>query len=546
MNQRIKLIAGGVAALFAILAVLGVTHMTVNCIYVQEGQSLMLRYKGPLLFGSAKPAAAGQFAKPREEVGVLEELRGPGRHFYSPIWWERTIVPDWVVMPGEVAVVKSRMGDQPPAGQFVVDGELSGPNRATQQGILRKVLGPGRYRVNPYAFEVKVVQTELRESGGRNKVSGWVEIPAGFVGVVTNLVDNKLAKRGSGVQDNVLPPGIYPVNPEEQQIDIVEIGFRETSIETEKVKLADGSIKMDESYEPEAIEDSGINFPSNDGFEIQLDFTAVWGVMPVDAPEVVRTFGSIQAVEQKVILPQAESICRNNGSKVGANALLVGESRQVFQEGVTADFNRVLTEKRVTLMYGLVRHIYIPKEVRIPLQKGYIADELTITRDEERTTKTEEGILREAEKKVLQEAEKVRVETTKIVASTIAEGERKVGEIAAETEQLVAAIESKIAEFDAKKTELLGRAKATAAQQLAEAQSQQFELAVKAFGSASAYTQWQFAENLPENIQLQLLYAGDGTLWTDLKGIQPTLPLTEPMVRPKAPAPTSQQRLVPK
>ncbi|ADB19063.1 band 7 protein [Pirellula staleyi DSM 6068] len=544
MFNRNRLIVGGVFAAIALFIVGGMVHMTLNCIYVREGQSLMLRYKGPLIFGSAKPAAPGQFAEPGKEVGVLEQLRGPGRHFYCPIWWERTLVDDVMVFPGEVAIVTSLMGEQPPPGQFVVDGELSGPNRATQQGILRKVLGPGRYRINPFAFNHKKVNTELRESGGRNKLSGWVQIPAGYVGVVTNNVDNVLAKRGSGVQDKVLPPGIYPINPEEQQVDVVEVGFRETSIETDKIKLADGSYKVDESGEPEAMEDSGINFPSNDGFEIQLDFTAVWGVMPQDAPEVVRTFGSIQAVEQKVILPQAESICRNNGSKVGANALLVGESRQVFQEGVTADFDKVLTEKKLTLMYGLVRHIYIPKEVRIPLQRGYIADELTITREEERTTKTEEGILREAEKKVLQEAEKVRVETAKLVASTIAEGERKVGEIAAETEQQVAAIESKIAEFDAKKTELLGKAKATAAQQLAEAESQQFELAVKAFGSATAYSQWQFAENLPDNIQLQLLYAGEGTLWTDLKGIQPTLPLAapQPAPKPKAVAPQQQPR----
>src|SRR5215510_9961515 len=103
--------------------------MTVNCVYVPEGHSLQLQYNGPLLLGRAKPAVPGRFAQPGE-VGVLEELRGPGRHFYCPIWWKRTIVPDKIVRPGEIGIAKSMMGEDLPKDQLVVDGELSGPNRA--------------------------------------------------------------------------------------------------------------------------------------------------------------------------------------------------------------------------------------------------------------------------------------------------------------------------------------------------------------------------------------------------------------------------------
>ena len=54
----------------------------------------------------------------------------------------------------------------------------------------------------------------------------------------------------------------------------------------------------------------GIEFPFNDGFPIHLDYTAIWGILPVQAPDVVRQFGTLKDVEQKVILPQIESICR--------------------------------------------------------------------------------------------------------------------------------------------------------------------------------------------------------------------------------------------
>jgi hypothetical protein len=48
-------------------------------------------------------------------------------------------------------------------------------------------------------------------------------------------------------------------------------------------------------------------------------------------------------------------------------------------------------------------------------------------------------------------------------------------------------------------------------------------LAVSAFGNANAYSQWSFANGLPEDVKLQMLYAGPGTFWTDLKGFTETM-----------------------
>ena len=496
-------------------------------VYVPEGRSLMLRYKGPLVFGARREAKPGHFAK-EGEIGVRERLRGPGRHWYFGLWWERKMVDDVVVQPGEVAVVTCKMGDPLPEGQFLVDDELG---TVGNKGIMRKVFGPGRYRANPYAYEFKKIKTNIENVGNQMKHSGWVDIPTGYVGVVTYLADNEAEGKKAGIQEDVLPPGLYPVNPREQQIDVVEIGYRESSISVEPLLDPGGNIKHDDSGEPMAIPESGITFPSNDGFNIQLDFTAVWGVMPDQAPQVVRTFGNIEAVEQKVILPQSESICRNNGSKMGAVELLVGDTRQQFQLDTSDAFQTVLKDKNLTLLYGLVRHIYIPQGVRVPIQMGYVAEELKLTREQESKTAKAEADLREAEKTVTLEEERIRVETLKLVATVLAEGDRESKEIAAETEKLVAAIDLQAAELDAKTRVLLGEADANAEKMRQEAQSQKFQLAVEAFGQASAYNKWEFAEGLPESIDLNLFYAGEGTLWTDLKGILPTLPLRKPAAK---------------
>lgn len=514
-----KIVVTSLLVLVAIAAAAIGFHWTVNRIYVPQGQSLQLRYKGPF-FMSAKYAEKGYWAQ-EGEVGVREKLRGPGRHFYSPIWWERTLVDDHVIEPGQVGIVTCKLGIPLPKGQFLVDGDIG---NTKFKGVLRKVLGPGRYRINPYGYEVKVVGTVQKDSTTRSgKHSGWVEIPTGYVGVVTNLADNPNTNppQQKGIQKDVLPPGIFLINGREQQVDIVEIGYRETTVAVEKVYDSQtGKLKLDEAGEPLVADlDDGINFPSSDGFPIQMDFTAIWGLLPVQAPHAVETFGNIQQVEQKVVQPQIESICRNNGSRYTAVQLLVGEDREKFQSVNLDEFQQVLTDKQITLLYGLVRHIYIPREVRTPIQSAFIADELKLTREQEQKTAREEALLREAEKNVELATERVTVDTDRQFQSRLADGDRQSKTIDAQTRRMTAAIERETAELRAQAATLLGEAENKGKQLVEEAKSDRFRLAVEAFGSAEAYNDWTFAENLPPDVDLNLLYAGEGTLWTDMQNV---------------------------
>ena len=526
MNQtnfdRNQLALGLIGALLAAILLYVGFDWTVNRIYVPEGQSLLLRYKGPLLpIWGTKLAPKDHFAGPGE-IGLKEEMPGPGRHFYCPIWWERTLVPDVVVLPGEVAVINSNLGDVQPGSQFLqflVEGDLG---KTTQKGILRRTLGPGRYRINTYGYTaVKTEQPD--ESKGQIKHSGWVHINPGYVGVVTRLAADPALHCEKGIQNDTLPPGLYPINPYEKQVDIISIGYNDEELSTEKVKDAEGRVLLDESGEEQPVPKTGTAFLSSDGFTIHMDFSAVWGILPDQAPGVIAQFGDLNAVRQKVILFQCQSICQNNGSTLRAVKLLVGDSRQKFQDNVDMAFKAVLKEQNISLLYGLVRHIYIPKEAREPIQKGYVADELSLTRTQETTTAKMEASLREAEQKVLLEAAKITESTKKLVAETEATGQKESETIAAETEKKIAAIDRKCAEIDAQQTVALGEAKNAAARMQQEAKAQLFELAVKAFGDPAAYTRWQFAQGLPENIDLKMIYSGPGTLWTDLKSLTPVL-----------------------
>jgi regulator of protease activity HflC (stomatin/prohibitin superfamily) len=314
------------------------------------------------------------------------------------------------------------------------------------------------------------------------------------------------------------------MNPREQKVDIVEIGYREKTIISPILQDARGNPQLDSSGEPMmTTEGGGIVFPSKDGFTIHMDFTAIWGIMPDVAPHVVEFSGNLEAVETRVVVPLIESICRNEGSKLGAVDLLVGETREQFQDVTTQQFEQKLRETGVALQYGLVRHIYIPQEVRVPIQKKYVADELKLTRDQEQLTARTEANLREAEKMVELESERIRAETEKLVAEKKAEGEKTAAETAAETLKLVAAIARQTAELDRNATVALGKAEAEAQKRMEEARAGRFPLAIAAFGSGTAFNQWVFASGLPEDIQLQMLYAGEGTFWTDLKGFSETM-----------------------
>jgi len=532
-------------AVFTLAAAVTTFEWTVNRHYVPDGHSLVLRYKGPplpFLPGDRPISAPGQFATVDErgrplEKGVLRDMLGPGRHFLWYGWWETNLVKDTVVSPGEVAVVTSRMGSDLRDGRFLVDGDL---DQTTEKGILRKVLGPGRYRINDYAYTVKIVKQEVIQNGQQQKHVGWVSIPAGYAGVVTNLADNPQAGLLAGIQTNILQPGLYPVNPNEQHVDIIGIGYEPLSVRSNFVS-EDGKPVPDESGEPLVADDeSGITFPSTDGFRIHMDFTAVWGIMPDQAADVIRKFGSLEAVQTKVVVPQIESICRNEGSSLGAVDLLVGDTRQKFQDAVSASFQTILEEKGLTLLHGFVRNIHIPQNVRKPIQEKFVADELKLTRDQEQLTARTEAELREAEKKVELETERIGAETKKLVAESIAEGQKTAEETRAETLKLVAAIERETAELEAQATVNLGRAKADAKKLEAEAKSELFALAVKAFGSGEAYNQWIFATGLPQDIRLDLFYAGSGTLWTDLSKFTDIAVGTD--LRERLQAPAAQQK----
>ncbi len=570
MNARIRntLIKLGVVGLLAVVVgYFGIWTWSFCRVEVPPGKAARLRYKGPWPFGNVEKTPEGTLVQLDDRgrptrAGVIGAMVGPGRHFYSPLEYEVTIVDDVLIRPGQLGVVTSKVGKSLPPGRFLADTD-------DERGIRRKVLTPGRYRINDYAFDVEIVPVNrcVETAGGvQFKDGDALLIPAGYVGVVTNKASNPATGEVQGTQDEVLQPGIYYLNPFEKRVDILSVGYNETTLSVETKRNPDGTIAyapppaplpgappVEEalSRDPIYVPGKGIEFPSKDGFPIHIDFTAIWGILPDQAPDVIRQFGSqkgpggdanaLKVVEQNVILPQIESLSRLNGSRQGAVDLLIGDSREEFQTDLSEELERVLADKNLTLLFGLTRHLYVPAAVREQIQRSKIANEVTITLEQQQLTEQAKGALNAASAMVVLAERTTKAATGRKVAELGAEGEKKAGQLAAEAEQLAAEIDAQTALIDAQITTTMGRAEAMKTELANRAQADRYALYVKALGSPDAYNRYMFAESLPADLRLGIFYAGPGTFWTDLKGFEQILlgklaSESEPAAAPKRPA----------
>ena len=525
-------------------------------VYVPENRcAVLIRKMGDL------PPGGQQVATEPTQKGIQIDVRGPGRHFYNPIVWEYKLEKLVEIPAGDPSTwewihsLDKRQRDELRAGQFkfrgefpqigvvtrkigpkALDGRIIVDRESGYAGILREVLTPGTYKINPYVFDVEVHPA--------------VVIPAGFVGVVTNLFGEEaetptagqpsepngrtpaegsagesgereadelisfvrpLAEPGQrGTLRNVLQPGVYFINPKLQKVTLIEIGFNEYS-----------QIKGSEEA------NLRIAFPSDTGYTIRVGVTVVWGIDPTHAAEIINTYGNIDRVLDKVIGPQLRSICRNIGSTYAARDFIKGEKREMFQQALTAELQRVCNAKNIEVLLALIREIEvhapsagaeggeITEDLKRTIQQSYIAIEKQLTKQKQREAAEVKAQLEEVRKKVEIAKETVTAETRVIVANIGADAEKEAAQIDAQAALEVATIQEEVAQLDGQRIEILGKARTDVEKLKKQAEAQGYRLLVDAFGNPQAYNLYTFAENFePESIRL--FFAGDGTFWTDL------------------------------
>ena len=499
----------------------------------------------------------GQILARQGQKGIWEKPLGEGRHFLNPVIYDWEIVPITIVKPGKAAVVTSKIGATLPEGEFIAD--------RGQKGIWRSVLGPGKYRLNPYGYSISIIDA--------------ISIPIGYVGVVTSLSGTQ-AENGQfadpkqkGVRKDVLQPALYYINPKEYKVDVLEVGINQVSLlgqsgskvvtkarqlgQNEALNtLQSAVLKKQEakrkdylsrkisshskSYKkgnqvnfeagsspaeraPAPLKEGEINltelvsFPSRDGFLISLDMTVEFELAPDRIATIFRRYGDLPAVVDKIIMPQITSISRNKGSEYRAKDFIVGEGREKFQDDLTSALEQTLGAKGIKVYNALIRHVEVPDQIREPIQLASIAIEQDLTNKERQNTARKLAELNTELSLIKQRGEQVLQETEKIKAEIHADLGKQVAQIQAQTLKKTAEIKKQTAEIQANRVRVLGQAQASALQKVDGERANGLALKTAVFNDPQAYAQWRFADSLNPALKLNIIHAGEGTLWTDLK-----------------------------
>jgi regulator of protease activity HflC (stomatin/prohibitin superfamily) len=510
--------------------------------------------------GAAMPSNQKVATEPGQK-GIQREVLGPGRYFKNPYTWSIERHPlveissgdpktwEWVhsldaqqrnemragtfMFKGkfpEVGVLVRRTGDPSPDGSPIVSRD------SKYSGIIKEVLTPGTYKLNPYVYDVERYPAAV--------------IPAGFVGVVTNMFANtsemdagemavgamdagrdstlvdttsdgfranlrQLSKRGQrGTVEVVLQPGVYLINPKMKKVTLIEVGFNEYS----QVRVSD-------------MENNRISFPSDTGYDIRVGVTIIWGIDPKNAATIINEFGNVDRVLETVIGSQLPSICRNIGSTYDARDFIHGEKREMFQKDLTDRLQEVCRTKNVEVLLALVREIevhapnvgteseQVTEDLKRTIQQSYIAIEKRLTKEKQRDAAVVRAELEEAQKKVDIARETIQADSRVMVANILADAKKQAAEIDAQAELEIATIQQEIAILDAQRTEILGQARADVEKFKNQAEADGYRMLVDAFGGGRAFNLYTFANEFkPESIRL--FFAGEGTFWTDLKGFE--------------------------
>jgi hypothetical protein len=541
MNRIKTIVTGGAMTLVLLVALWETFKWTQMRVFVDGDHALVIINK----FG--KPLPPDRIVVPREDnsyKGVEEDVLGPGRYFYNPVEYDTKLVDLFTLTAGDparwewdsngilkdlgtapqVGLVSLKEGKTPPAGMEVAPPP--GADGVPYKGVQHDVLPPGTYKINPYQIDVTPVPAVVVPPGSVGVVTRLM----GDVGVVANatLTEIRASTTGPATQQSALPPdlvgpsrlvvgptqrgilkdvlqpGIYYVNPRLMKVTIVPVGYDQ--------------ITLDHNQE------TGIQFYSKDGYQVEADFTVVWGRSPADAPNIVANIGNVDRVRENVIEPAMKAACQNEGAKYSARELMQGTTRSQFQDDLSASLEQQVGSRNIHVLLALVRNIAIKDNSGQDTTQGLIATiqraNIEVEKDLTNKQKTETAVvaanLEQTLKLVDVAKETVTSETNVKVAGAMADGTRKAATIDAQRDLDVAKIQLQIAMLDAQRTQILGKANADVEKLKNEAEAKGAKMLVDALGSPQAYNQYIFAKGF-EPTDLRLIFAGPGTFWTDLK-----------------------------
>lgn len=429
--------------------------------------------------------------------GVQRALLTEGRYFYNPYIWEWKVIDQTEIDNGQLGVLISMTGDDLPYGEFLA--KIDPATNLPTKGIMPDVLRPGRHPIHPGLFAVEM--------------HAPVTVPAGYKGVVTNLAgrfpvdpNRLLVDAGErGVQPEALDPGTYYLNPYVQRVSQVDC-------RSQRFNLA---------------ENKDMGFPSKDGFWVTLDGIIEFRVNPEKVADVYVTYnedGNGEEIDEeiinKVILPNARSFCRLQGSNEVGREFISGGTRKLFQDNFQIAMKEACEPLGVEIIQALITRINPPQQIAKPVREREIAKQQEKQfREQIEQQKAEQNLRIEAEL-VKQRQALVKADQEVVTMTTQALREQEVALTKAREQKAVAEFQLRAAEDKTSAILALGKAEADVVKFQNEAAAAGWRRSVEAFsGNGRAFAEFVMFEKLASAYKKIMINTADSPL---MKIFEPT------------------------
>jgi len=445
-----------------------------------------------------------------EYKGIQLEVLPEGRFFKNPYTWDWLMLKATDIPAGKFGVLVRKFGKDLPGGKIIAPDE-------SYKGIVREVLGTGKHRINPFAYEVKLFDD--------------IKIAPGHVGVVTSLdgadilsgagaaaPDQKgfLAAAGSkGVQSEVLKEGTHRLNPFLYAVSIV-------NIQSQRFELSGGDAIM---------------FLTLDGFPVTVEGTLEFNLNVDKVAQLTHEVGDMDDIMQKLILPSARGFFRIEGSKKNATEFIVGESRQAFQDSLQTFLQAVCQPWGISLNSVLIRDILAPQEIAAIIRDRELAVQES-KKFEQQIVQTQSQAELEKQKALAEQNRmKVTADTERIRLTITAEQGKVEKTIAAKTELDVAKVALGAARADAEALLTIAEAERKVVETQNKANADVLKQQVTVYRNEEDYLRAKLYEKTAPNIQSVLTTDANGELFglpVDLKAA-PASAKPAPAAKPAPP-----------
>jgi hypothetical protein len=523
--------------------------------YVGPGQMAVITAK------TGRELPAGQILAKKGERGIQEDVLGEGRHFLNPWLYERDIRKVVEIPPGKVGVVTSKIGESLPDGEFLAE--------RGQKGIWRNVLGPGKYRMNPVGYQIDIVDAisiPIGYDGVVTSLSGAQTPPHAFAqrgekGVRSDVLQpglyfvnprefkvdvleigvNQVSLLGKGggavitkaliASDNVAMSRLQQNVLQEQQEKRADYMRQESSSGMRLGRLASmpspaaRATDAKRMREAEAFGGAApapapdlpslsfvlnqfVEFPSRDGFEISLDMTVEFELLPKDVawlfPDLRRPAGgggqSHHAADPVGVAPEGlglrgEGFHRGRGPREvperadGCAGEDAGGKAHPHPQRVDPARERARPDSRSDPagQPGAGAGPDQPGEAEHGQAAGGIEYRAELDPPAPRAGRAGDGEDQGADP---------------------GRQEKQVAEIRGDTMRQAAEIEKQTAGVRAERITTLGTADAEVVRLVEGERAKGLQLKVKAFGDPEAYNLWTLASALSDDLKINILHAG--------------------------------------